>query len=220
MILCPPTPKKNISGGKKYQMNRLTSLVVEVEGGQLRQDRAVQQVCPTRCWRGWCWSWCWTVAPSAPLEHCFHGNHASPKFTGNHEARSFPDCVLQQVLNFAANMLSYLRIFTVRQSFLTQYWWSSGNVSGATTGVPPHCRGVAGRTRHIRRCESSSLPAVRDPHRKSHHQSAALALPLPGRNNATFTLTCSTCSQRADAVLNYQKYYVFIIIIFNISIHI
>lgn len=67
----------------------------------------------------------------------------------------------------------------VASKFLTQCWRSSGNVSGSTTGVPPHCRGVAGRTRHIRRCESSSLPAVRDPNRKSQHQSRALAALFP-----------------------------------------
>lgn len=153
----PPTlptknPKKTF---RRHQMNRLTSLVVQVEGGQLRQDRAVQQVCPTRCWRGWCWSWCWTVAPSAPLEHCFHGNHASPNFTGNHDARSFPDCVLQQVLNFAGNMLLYLRIFTVRQSF----WLNIGGAAATCQAQLPACH----RTAEVLRGDQATSDGVSHP---------------------------------------------------------
>lgn len=53
------------------------------------------------------------------------------------------------------------------------YWWSQPEMSGSTTGVPPHCRAVAGWTSH--QTEWVILSPRRDPHRKSNHQSTAFA---------------------------------------------
>lgn len=63
---------------------------------------------------------------------------------------------------------------------MTLYWWSThthSDVSGWTTGVPPHCRGVAGWTSH--QTVWVILSPRRDPHRKSNHQSTAFTAHRP-----------------------------------------
>lgn len=90
------------------------------------------------------------------------------------------------------------------------------DVSGWNTGVPPHCRGVAGWTSH--QTVWVILSPRRDPHRKSNDQSPAFSAHCPAAATPTLllhdwfyqinddnSLTSTICDYYRIFILLFQK---------------